>query len=553
MIRWARDLSTCTENELRTRWAEKDLIEAINILERSNFPQDGFERRVSGHNPLFYLAENLFFDNVRGDSDYLWAPFHVKNFCEPMLDFYGAPTNAYTGFLLLAQRDSFKSVFGHGVAPMFCTLRAWHLEGRYERLALIHQKFAQASINLNRLREKSLTHPWFREVWTPFCAEDKYGTQETFNWPVADQFMSQIGAVSVVAAGLTSDLTGYHFDDMFFSDLVVKEHSKSKIMRENTEMLYKGFKYTLDQKRGRKWHDGTRYHINDLWGKLLKDERLRKVEISAGADPSSGLNLPPLSFPTRHSWEKLQIMRQEEIDQSGTDMMWWLQMQNMPRASSMLAADIKWFKEIKPSEIPGDCWRATFVDPAWKGTKNQGEGCNASIQSWAFWRVGNLVLQALLELTCSNEMTDADGRKEVIRHMRKWNIMDVAPEERGGKSFGTNLANDCVSIGLPLNIIELKSQQTGKEQRIASFLGTLQSGRVYIMKGCNAKPLLDEVEDYPQTELKDNVDCAGYTADPAITEAYTPLFNTQRLEESRPWARQPERDFVPQLTRYCGV
>lgn len=542
LIRWARDLSTCTEQEIRARWQERDEQRAIDMLD----PEGGFEKRLNGHNPIYFLAENLFFDNVRGDQSYLYRPFHLERFCKPMLAYFFSPVGGDSGFLNLAQRDSFKSVFGHGVLPIFVTLRMWHLEKKNARVALLHQKIKQASINLVRLKQKALSHPWFRTVWSPFTADEDFGTQEEFIWPCAAEELREIGAMSVVAAGLTSDLTGYHFDHMFFSDLVVKEHSKSKIMREATEMYYNGLIYTRDIRHGKLWHDGTRYHINDLWGKMLKG-RIRACVTGAGISPET------LTFPTRHSWTVLESLRQEERDRTGTDLMWWLQMQNDPRSAANIAADVKWFREINMSEIPSDSFRCIFVDPAWKGTKNQGEGDDASIQAWAFWRQGSLVMQALLDLTGSNEMTDADGRSEVGRQMKKFATPYVAPEERGGKSFSTNLANDAVSWGIPFSLVELKTQQMGKPNRIASFLGALQARRVAIVKGCrNAKLLLDQVEDYPQVEHDDHIDCAGYTADPAIAENYTPLFNAWAID--RPWARRRDPDDAEApRTRYCGV
>ena len=543
LIRWARDLSVCTEKELRKRWEEPELRRAIDALDKE--VGGGFEARVEGHNPIYYLAENLFFDNVRGDSSYLYAPFHKERFAKPALEYYFSKPGTDSGFLLLAQRDSFKSSFQHGVTPMFVTLRNLLLNGKHERLALLHQKAKQASINLMRLKEKSRSHKWFRTVWPEYASDEDFGTQEDFIWPNAGM-LKGIGSKSVVSCGLTGDLTGYHFDDLFFSDLVVKEHTKSKTMREDTELRYNGFLYTTDMKVGKKWHDGTRYHIHDLWGKMLKNDKMRSVVIGAGTTEET------LTFPTRHSMDVLEAMRQEEISRNGSDIMWWLQMQNDPRTTAMIAASLEWFRYISVQDIPQDSWRCIVIDPAWKGTKNQGEGCNASIQAWAFWRVGSLVCQCLLELTSSNEMTDLDGRREVMRMMKKWGVVDIAPEERGGKSFGTNLRNDCVTDGLAFNLIELKTQQTGKEQRIASFLGALQAGRVYIAKECaNPKPLFDEVEDYPQIENRDNIDAAGYTVDPAIAEMYTPIF-TEFYSDRPLWAQKKAAQPEQPRTRYCG-
>ena len=62
---WARDLSVCTVAELRERWQGPTQV-VIDKLDPK-----GFEGRLKDHNPIYYLAERVFFDNVINDKTFL--------------------------------------------------------------------------------------------------------------------------------------------------------------------------------------------------------------------------------------------------------------------------------------------------------------------------------------------------------------------------------------------------------------------------------------------------------------------------------------------------
>lgn len=531
---FARDLSTCTAEEIRARWGADERA-AIDKLD-----QVGFEARLQDHNPIYFLATQCWFDN---DLSLLHAPLHRDRLCAALLEHYFAPVEESAGLIVLIQRDSFKTTFSHGVFPQFIALRGKHIEGRDERIAMIHHKEQQAVSNLLKLKGKSIHHPWFKATWPEFSAEAEFGTKTGFDWPCKQ--MGIVSDSSVIAAGMGARLVGFHQDWQLYDDIVTEEHINSKQLREEAFEKYKALRYMLDTKRGKVLCTGTRYHVNDLWAKLLKasveEKKLYKRVVIKSIEDND-----VLSFPTRHSYEVLERKRQEEISASGNDFLWHLQMQNEPKTSGLIATDPSWIRYISQKEVPEEAWRCIFVDPAWKGTKNAGEGDYAAIEVWAFERRGSLVLQYLLDMVHSNELTDLDGRLEIKRLMRKYGVIDVAPEEHGGKSFSTNLLNDAVSWGMPLNIIELKSQQVNKSARIVAFLGAMQAGRVFLCtESQHLEGFLSEFEDYPQIDHDDVLDCAAYTCDPAVAESYVPRFMARAMGY---------RDESPaRRTRHCAA
>jgi len=127
--------------------------------------------------------------------------------------------------------------------------------------------------------------------------------------------------------------------------------------------------------------------------------------------------------------------------------------------------------------------------------------------------------------------------------MAKWNTADVAPEEHGGHTFRTDLEQEALKRGTWINLLELKSKQRGKQERIVTFLNHVQAGHFFIADTCDAGPFLSEYEDYPQVDHDDALDGVAYAWDPNVRELFTPRYSGQFT--------QPQQD--EPRTRHCTV
>lgn len=553
---WTRDLCVCTEAEIRGRWLDPSAQEAINRIDPM-----GFEGRLRDHNPIYFLAERVYFNRVINNPRFLYPPTHRDKLCKRLLAYAMNENPDDRGFLCIMARSSFKSTFMHGVMPLWLSLREWHLNGNFLRIALIHQKEEQASANLMRLKRKTMGHPFLVKNWPEIISAQDYGTKTEFNWRFVPQ-TGELAESSVIAKGITADLTGYHFDHMFFSDLVVKEHRKSKTLRDSTKLYYDAITYTSEFGVGKRWHDGTPYHPSDLWsnmiaanvdGKKIYDLFvLGAIEEVVQAD---GSVKDELTLPVRHSWKILEDIRQEEISRTGNDDLFYMQMLCKVRTPRTAATRPEWLRKCSIKDLSPTAWGVVIVDPAWKGTTNAGKGDFASIQVWFFERRGSLVLRFLVDGRHSNEMTDAEGKAEIFRLMRKWGITDVAPEEFGGWAFREALRNEAVTRGTPINIIELEGvkHKIGKSHRITTFLGDVQYGRVFLCEEAPREvlePFTDQYNDYAGPETLDHddaLDCAAYTSDEAIATNYVPRLN-RAFMRGQMQARPEER-----RTRHCAI
>lgn len=540
---WSRDLATCLAEEIPPRWSapERSAIDKLDPL--------GFDGRLRDHSPLWFLASNIFFDN---DPGLLHAPLHRDVVCREFEDYIyrdGAADSA--GLLLLIQRDSFKSTFSHGVLPLGFTLRMKHLYGEDARILLCHHKEAQASANLQRLKQKA-SHPWMKLTWPEFAIEagEDLGTKLAFNWPCKE--VGRTAESSIMASGMGGRMTGYHFSLRINDDIVTEEHRDSKVMRDEAFDKYTAMRFLRDTRKSWEVNTGTPYHPNDLWSKLIRanveGKPLYKSRLIAAIGDDDRL-----SFPNRHTYDYLEKIRQEEISRSGNDDYFQLQMLCRYRSTRMIAADWNWMKFCKQEDVPASTYRCILVDPAWKGTENSGEGDSAAIAVLALERRGALVFRYILDGCISNTMTDAEGKAAIFSLMRRYGVTDVGVEEFGGKSFKQSLRNEAQTRGVWINVLDdLKSQRTAKGQRITNFLAECQSGRVWLAEECDAdfkEQFRDQLTDFPQLDHEDALDCVAYSCDPAISARIVPRWNDATI----PHWQQEQEETAPRRTRYCGL
>lgn len=544
---FARDLCTRTEGEIRALWKGPE-IDALNKIERGVF-----EKFVTLHNPVYYLAQKVWFDN---DPELLWEPLHKGELCRAFLDYYfyepkekGKALERIAGLLILIQRDSFKSTFNHGVFPQWVSLREKVVNDRDIRVLMLHHREEQASLNLQRLKSKSIQSKFFKDTFPEFSSELDFGTKTKFDWPCKkDGIFSE---PSVFAAGLGARMTGLHFDWSFNDDLVTDEDRTSKLIRDSSLFKYRTSRYMLDTKSGKEVNTGTRYHINDLWAKLEASQHASGkkmysfLHIQAGG---AGTDFS-LSYPNRHTQDFLDQRRRQEVATSGNDILWWLQYQNLARADRLMATDRGWLRFVEMKELRADMARVILVDPAWKGSKNAGTGDDAAIAVIGFEKRGFLTMTYLLDLIVSDLMTSLDGENAIFQLMKQWGVTDVAVEEFAGHTFRTDLENEAASRGVYINLVDLKSKQTSKQERIMTFLRRVQAGQFHILNSCRQQDVfLGQYDDFPQNidEKNDAIDVVAYSADEAIATLFAPRWNTEALGDE--WMPPPPEHT---RTRYC--
>ena len=537
----ARDLSTRTEEEILEKWSG-DELSAVNLI----LPEGGLRLFISGHNPVFYLAQKVFFDN---EPTWLYPPLHRDKICKALLDNLLCDPGKTSGLILCVQRESFKTTLTHGAMALFFALRQKHVFGKDTRIALVHHKELQAGKNLVQLKQKAQFHPWLRANWPEFCPNTDIGTKTEFDWP--NKVPGQTEVPSVVAFGLGAINTGFHFDLIIFSDATTDEHRKSKLVREDAVGRYRDTVTMVDTLAGRVSYDATFWHPQDLTQKLLKTEfdgkpAYTKVIVGAG-----GLHAnKPLTFPARHTDEFLERKRQEIVAEQGNDAYWWLQYQNELRATDVAATDTNWLKFIPRREIPEGLWTCIFTDPCWKGTREQGEGDDAVHAVVGFETVGNITRRYLFDLVVSNSLTQHEGIREWVRLVNRYDVQDAAPQRYGGDGFLSALEDTCNSEGISMEFHKLKNANKNKvDYRIAGLLQVIQGGYFYISEDCrHTDKFIDQFIDFPQTDHDDILDAVADCVDPNIVDHVMPVFKQSNFNAAYGSTYEP-----PRRTLHCGT
>lgn len=541
LTRWSRALSVYTADEIRAipEWGTPIVREAIDKLDGA-----GFEGRLATHNPIYYLAERVYFANVIDDPNFLYPPLHRDRFCKGVLDYYLEPYDADTcGFLCLMPRLTYKSTFMHGVLPLFLALREKVVYKRDCRILMVHHKEEQASRNLGLLKQKCIYNKWLKETWPEIAQAKDWGTQTEFDWTWKEPGIFH--EPSVKAIGLDSRSTGDHYDFIIYDDIVTKEHTFSRVVRDKCAENYAASRFLLDTVRSKEFDCGTRYHPQDQWQRLLDSNvdgrHLYRRLVIQGLDDATD----ELCHPFRLSRKKLEQIRQEFISRDGTDVQWHLQIQNCVQTSGLIATDESWLRYCFRLDVPKG-WTIITVDPAWKGTKNAGQGDNAAIAVIRLVKIGLVVFRYLIDLSVSNEMTSYDGQREIFRLMKKYNVKDIGVEELGGHTFRTMLDKEAGPAGIQLNLLELESKQTAKPERISAFLKHVHAGHFFIAKECpNQEAFMTEYKSWPLVDHDDVMDAIAYSCDPAILEMYAPRTLDALEAMKQPWV-------PPQyISRYC--
>ena len=77
---------------------------------------------------------------------------------------------------------------------------------------------------------------------------------------------------TVFAAGLTTSITGHHCDVAILDDFVVRENAYKPELREQVELQY-SLLSSVETTGAREYVFGTRYHPDDLYGKMIQMEK----------------------------------------------------------------------------------------------------------------------------------------------------------------------------------------------------------------------------------------------------------------------------------------
>lgn len=110
---------------------------------------------------------------------------------------------------------------------------------------------------------------------------------------------------TIMTAGIDTAVTGMHFDIIIMDDLVSPENTTTPEQMKKTEEHYK-MAYSLLEPGGILIVIGTRYHMDDLYSRLLKDDTFQKLVRPAITADGEVL------FPKKFSKARLEALKKSQ-------------------------------------------------------------------------------------------------------------------------------------------------------------------------------------------------------------------------------------------------
>lgn len=186
--------------------------------------------------------------------------------------------------LCLVPRGTWKTSMLSTAFPLWMGLRAYFLEDNPSFRCLIDSETTRNSkLILNAIAAYMENGVAFRRIFGNFYKKELH-TMDSLEFTFNEKRSGNVKEPNFLASGLKSAKTGLHFDLINLDDLVSKDNYHSLAMREKVWEHYRMMYSIKIADAGAKTFFnviGTRYHDDDLYGRILHEEEERVAEEKA--------------------------------------------------------------------------------------------------------------------------------------------------------------------------------------------------------------------------------------------------------------------------------
>ena len=316
-------------------------------------------------------------------------------------------------------------------------------------------------------------------------------------------------------AGVGGPITGKGAHIFIIDDPIKNnEDAKSKVKRDKIFDWYGSTAYTRLEPGGAMIIIQTRWHEDDLSGRLLQEMKLdgeqwEIINFPAIAEDNDIIGRQPgdALFPMRYSVEDL-----ERIKRTLGSYWWFALYQQKPHPDGGNIFKRSWFRYFheegenyvlhRPEGnirfAKADCYIIQTCDPA--ATEKE-ESDFFVLGTWAITPDNDLIL-----LSIFREKAETTKHKQVMQsQFDRWN-----PDFQGveNRTFGLNIIQTCVKAGLPVRPLQADTDKVSRARPVAA---RYETGSVYHPQGA---PWLADFEDelvaFPNGTHDDQVDVTAY-------------------------------------------
>lgn len=320
---------------------------------------------------------------------------------------------------------------------------------------------------------------------------------------------------SYMAAGAGGAFTGTGFkigiiDDIFKN----REEADSQVVRDSRWDWYKSTFYTRQEGATAIIVINTRWHTDDLVGRLLEQEEKAKLEGQKNYDKWIRIKFPAIAITNEEKrkmgdalWPgKFGIDKLRKIETTLGPYEFLALYQASPISSETQEFKEKWFKERSWAEVDAlDTRKIATIDPGGKKLENDYTGV---IRNYID-RQNNWNLKAMRVHLDSTEVIN------LIFKLHDEGFEKIGIEDTVfTKAILPFFKQECRKRSKFPNVVPLKYSGRSKEVRIRGVIPRYSSGSIYHISG-ECKDLVDEALVFPKGAHDDVIDALAYQNDVA--------------------------------------
>jgi predicted phage terminase large subunit-like protein len=319
---------------------------------------------------------------------------------------------------------------------------------------------------------------------------------------VIRQRTAVLDAPTFMAAGLQKTLTSQHFDVIIADDLVEPDNVRTKEQRDKVYEFYLSL-FDLLEPDGRIVVIGTRYHQDDLYARILEENKLHgnwSTFIRSCYQPDGSV-----LFPEKFTQGQLDDIKKKSYYHFSTQYL------NDPIDPENADFKADWIKTYEPGTAhPGSLYLT--VDPALSLSRDA--DYSALVVAGMFANRTIRVVDFLRRRLVPGELVDA-----VFELVKKWRLHRVGIETFAfQKTLKYDLQRQQRERGLFFSIDELGKRHSGHGEQILSKEARIRRLQPYFEQGLielrpDMSDLRDELLSFPRGKHDDLIDALSYQLD----------------------------------------
>lgn len=214
---------------------------------------------MTGHEQIKKAAESSLLTFIK-----LVAPHRILGACHEEVISWWDREDAKSHQLLLLPRDHMKSA-------LVAYRVAWYITKNPAIRILYISSTSKLAVKQVKMIKDILTSKIYRRYWPDMLLENEHDrekwteTEFSVDHPIRQQ--EGIRDPTVLSAGLTTNVAGFHCDVAVLDDVVVNDTAYSDEGREKVRVQY-SLLASIEGADAREWVVGTRYHPDDLYASM---------------------------------------------------------------------------------------------------------------------------------------------------------------------------------------------------------------------------------------------------------------------------------------------